>query len=149
MLKYVLESAARVNYYGISAFVSPILLETASELYFTEYTTIPRKILGRFQWKTVNLFELANLLHTLLLQRLAGSAQVSGVNFTIVCCFQIHRSSRPLQLTGLMFYFCRCLKLHVGSGKKYSIYLCAPALWHFMSYWGCVAGFIYFHFFIV
>lgn len=49
MFKYVLKNAASVNYYGISAFVSPILLETESELYFAEYTTIPRNILGGFQ----------------------------------------------------------------------------------------------------
>lgn len=72
----------------------------------------------------MNLFELANLFHTLLLQQLAGPAQVLGVNFTIVLSFQMHRSSRPLQLTGLRFYFCRCLKLHAGAKNKYSVYLC-------------------------
>lgn len=49
MFKCVLKSAVRVNYYGISAFVSPILLETESERYFAEYATISRKILGEFQ----------------------------------------------------------------------------------------------------
>lgn len=49
MFKYVIKNAARVNYYSISAFVSPVLLGIKSELYFAEYNTIARKILGGFQ----------------------------------------------------------------------------------------------------
>lgn len=127
--------------------MSPIFLETESELYCAEYFTIPRKILGGIHWKFMNLFELANPFPTRLLQSLAGSAEVSGVNFTIVCCFQTQRSPSPLQLAGLVFHFCRCLKLHAGSKKKYSAYLCAPALWHFRSCWieFSVEDLIYFH----
>lgn len=143
----MLKNTVRLSYYGISAFVSPIFLETESELFFAENITIPRKILGEFHWKFMNLFELANPFPTPLLQRLAGSAEVSGVNFTIVCCFQMHRSSRPLQPAGPVFHSCRCLKLHAGSKKKYSLYLCASALWRFVNYWieFSVEGLTYFH----
>lgn len=145
----MLRNTVKLSYCGISAFVSPIFLESESELYFTEYITIPRKILGGFHWKFMNLFELASPFPTPLLQSLAGSAEVSGVNFTIVCCLRTQRSSTPLQLAGLVFHFCRCLKLHGGSKKKYSIYLCAPVLWHFMNYWieFSVEDLTYFHFF--
>lgn len=116
---------------------------------FAESIAIFRKILGGFHWKFMNLFESANPFPASLLQSLAGSAEVSGVNFTIVCCFHTQRSSTPLQLAGLAFHFCRYLKLHAGSEKEYSVYLCAPALWHFMNYWieFRVEDLTYFHFF--
>lgn len=69
----------------------------------------------------------------LLLKRLAGWEQVFRVNFTIH--WKQYTVCTGLQLADLSFYFCRCLKLHEGSKKKYSSYLCAPALWHFMSFW--------------